>query len=340
MSTTESIPSGEELVTVAPAVEPGPTTDEAFAKMVQRLNKLSVEKHFDAYADIDWDAPDMALRPDDPRLRLPAIDPLAATDWYRSLSPDQQSTVALYRFASCMKVGWHFENLLQRGLLTYSFRQPNNSTSFRYLNHEIIEESQHTLMFQEFVNRSGLPVRGMPRGLAMLAELVVFRIVKLNPALFFVFVLGGEDPADHLQRSMLRDGIEHPLVERIMRIHVTEEARHLSFARHSLKRDVPRMGRLRRFELAVATPVILGIMARLMLVPSVDLRRHCGLPKTVNRAAFATPHGRQFLRDSVAKTRELCVELGVVTRLGKLLWRAVGLWDRPTAAPAGPTTTR
>ena len=130
-----------------------------------------------------------------------------------------------------MKIGWHFENLLQRGLLHTPSRSPNGSPEFRYLHHEIIEESQHTLMFQEFVNRSGLPVRGMPWICRSSAELVVPPRPPA-PALFFVLVLGGEDPADHLQRQQLRGADAHPLVERIMRIHVTEEARHLSFARH------------------------------------------------------------------------------------------------------------
>ena len=51
------------------------------------------------------------------------------------------------------------------------------------------------------------------------------------PELFFIFVLGGEDPIDHLQRETLRSERDlHPLFEMIMRHHVTEEARHLSFA--------------------------------------------------------------------------------------------------------------
>ena len=63
-----------------------------------------------------------------------------------------------------------FENLLQRGLLSYAFRLPNGAPEYRYLHHEIIEESQHSLMFQELVNRSGLPVKGMPLGLRALAS--------------------------------------------------------------------------------------------------------------------------------------------------------------------------
>jgi hypothetical protein len=301
--------------------------EAAFTKMLGRLNKLSVEKHFDAYADIAWDDPTLALQARDPRIHLPASDPIAATDWYQALSPEDRSVVAMYRFAACMRIGWHFENILQRGLLTHAFRSPNGAGEFRYMQHEIIEESQHTLMFQEFVDRTGLPVRGMARSWRFMAETFVFRFARLDPALFFIFVLGGEDPADHLQRSMLKDGLDHPLVERIMRIHVTEEARHLSFARHYLKREVPKAGPVRRRVLSVTAPLVMGLMSRMMLEPPSDLRRHVGLPLSVARQAFRTPAGRQLRKDSVAKTRKLCGELGLIDWVSTPLWRALGVWD-------------
>jgi hypothetical protein len=307
-----------------------PTADD-FAVMVGRLNRLSVERHFDAYADIDWDDPGLTLDPADPRFELPGIDPLRHTDWYAAQPAEGRSGVACYRWAACMKTGWHFENLLQRGLLVHAFELPNGAPEFRYLHHEIIEESQHTLMFQEFVNRSGLPVRGMPRFLRRLAEWFVVPLARVFPTLFFLFVLGGEDPVDHLQRRVLSDPATtlHPLVERIMRIHTTEEARHLSFARKYLQRTVPELGRLRRLELALTAPVVLGIMARLMLQPTGDLVRHFGVPRDVVRAANRSRAGRQLLKDSVGKTRRLFRELGLITPTAKVLWVAAGLWDNP-----------
>jgi hypothetical protein len=305
------------------------TSTEEFAVMVGRLNKLSVERHYDAYADIDWDDPAFALDPADPRFELPAIDPLRHTDWYAGLSPADRAGLGCYRWAACMKTGWHFENLLQRGLLRHAIELPNGVPEFRYLHHEIIEESQHTLMFQEFVNRSELPVRGMPWGLRKLAEWFVVPLARVFPTLFFLFVLGGEDPVDHLQRRALSDNDTklHPLVERIMRIHTTEEARHLSFARHYMHRTVPELGFWRRLHLALIAPLVLGIMARLMLLPSGDLVRHFGVPRDVVRGANRSPASRQLLKDSVAKTRKLFVELGLITPFSRTLWKAVGLWD-------------
>ncbi len=312
--------------------------DLAFVTMMGRLNRLSVDKHFDAYADIAWDDAELALDSTDPRLRLPASDPVASTDWYRGLTATEQAEVGLYRLAACMKMGWQFENLLQRGLLTYAFRLGNGDPSFRYLHHEVIEESQHTLMFQELTNRSGLPVRGMAGTVRFLAEVAIFRLVKVDPAMFFVFVLGGEDPVDHLQRTMLRDGVPHPLVERIMRIHVTEEARHLSFARHVLKRQVPRSGAVRRTALSLVAPVVMGAMARMMLRPPADLRRHCDMPRSAVRQAFRSAEGRRLLKESVGKTRKLCTELGLMTRAARMLWKAFGIWEEPVPATSAASS--
>jgi hypothetical protein len=217
--------------------------------------------------------------------------------------------------------------------LEYAATLPNGASEFRYAYHEVIEEAHHSLMFQEFVNRSGMDVPGMSKFMQFGARGVV-KLGRRFPALFFLFVLGGEDPIDFVQRQELRSEKEiHPLLERIMRIHVTEEARHLSFARHYLKRNVPDLSWVRRRMLAFRVPFILGTMAGMMLRPSKSMIREYGIPKAVIKEAFDdNPGARQFVRDSIRKVRNLCVELGIVTPASKLLWKAFGIWDEPALA--------
>ncbi|HEX3947024.1 MAG TPA: diiron oxygenase [Acidimicrobiales bacterium] len=319
-----------------------------FEAQVGRLNRQSVDRHFDAYADVDWESAELTVDPTDPRWVLWDTDPLAQTGWYRAQPEEGRARIGLLRVAVGMRTGWEFENILQRGLLGYAFRLPNGRPEFRYLHHEVAEESQHTMMFQEFVNRSGLPVRGLPKPLKLLAEWGVIPLNRLFPPLFFLFVLGGEDPIDHVQRQRLRAGVPHPLVERIMRIHVTEEARHLSFARRYLKEKVPRLGWARRQVLALAAPALLGVMARQMLFPSGSFGRAGGIPDAVLRQARHSAEADALLRASVAKVRRLCGELGLLHPVSRTLWRAFGIWDDgPTetegiAKPAGnlPTAAR
>jgi hypothetical protein len=304
----------------------GPTPARSFHAVVDRLSRLSVERHFEAYTDVDWDAAEMQVDPGDPRWSAMSLDPVIDTDWYRGLPADQRARYGMYRWAAAMKTGWHFENFLQRGLLAWVMRLPNGAPELRYAHHEIIEESQHTLMFQEFVNRTGLPVRGMPWWARRLAAALIEPMTRRAPQAFFFLVLAGEDPADHVQRHELRHGSLHPLLEQIARIHVTEEARHLSFARSFLRHSVPGMNRVRRRLLALQVPVTMGVMARLILVPPGDLCAHVGLPAGVARRAMRSPAGRALLADSVAKTRALCDELGLLTPAARWVWRAMGVW--------------
>jgi len=306
--------------------------DEAYRRLLQRLSHQSVVKHFDAYADIDWDAPEMRIDPADPRWQLDGDDSLGGSSWYRAQPAEVRSAIGLHMFASFMKIGLQFESVLKRGLLEFAFRLPNRATEFRYVYHEVIEEAQHSLMFQEFVNRSGFDVPGLA-GWQKLGSRLVIRSATSFPELFFVFILGGEDPIDHVQRVMMRsrDAI-HPLLRRICQIHVTEEARHLSFARLFLRRHVPRLTPFRKRLLRVRTPLILGQLSRQMMQPSRQVVDRYGIPRDVLRAAYRdNPEHRRRVADAVAKVRSLCEELEIATPGMVPLWRRFGLW--PEAAP-------
>ncbi|MEV6155858.1 diiron oxygenase [Nonomuraea sp. NPDC052129] len=321
-------------MTRAPSSTTARETDErvadrsAYEAVIQRLSKASVDKHWEPYKDIPWEDPEFLVDQTDPRWELPQVDKLGAHPWYRSRSPETRARIGLWRLATAMKIGLQFENLLKRGLLNYAYRLPNGSPEFRYVYHETIEEGHHGMMFQEFVNRTKLPVRGMPGPLSLLAQVAPW-IPLISTELFFVFVLGGEDPIDHVQRKVLKDDrVHHPLEETIMRIHIAEEARHISFARHYLRNRVPRMPRYRRLMLGVASPIILGIMARIMLAPPGPMIRRFAIPcDVVTEVYLRNPAAKREIRDSVGKTRELCTEIGLVNALTRPIWQVMGIWD-------------
>ena len=295
-------------------------SDDAWLDLLRRLSHQSVHKHFDAYGDIDWDSEELHLDPEDPRWELTEDEPLAGTDWYRALPIETRARLGCELTASRMKSGLQFESILKRGLLEFAFKLPNRSPEFRYAYHEVIEEAQHALMFQEFVNRSGYDAAGL-NGLDRLGARAVLSFARWFPELFFIFVLGGEDPIDHVQRRSLRRA-QHPLKERIMRIHVTEEARHLSFARHYLRRAVPSLSRRRRAALAVGAPVVLGVMAEMMLKPPRQLVARYGIPKPVIAQAYTDNDDyHAATAASLTKVRSLCEELGLVRAPFGRLWR-------------------
>ena len=335
MSTTESaiLTPGRVVLDDELDTSSRDADDAAYVKLLQRLSHQSVVKHFDAYADVDWDAPEMRIDPGDPRWELDGDDPLGATAWYQAQPQPVRAGIGLHLFATFMKIGLQFESVLKRGLLEYAFKLPNGAPEFRYVYHEVIEEAQHSLMFQEFVNRSGFDVHGL-RWWEKAASRMVVRLGRTFPELFFLFVLGGEDPIDHVQRQMLkkRDDV-HPLLRRVSQIHVTEEARHLSFARLYLRRNVPRLGAVKKTMLRIRTPLILGQMSQMMMRPSPQIVRRYGIPAAVLREAYdANPKHRAQTTEAVAKVRKLCQELDIITPRTVKLWKAVGLWPREGAA--------
>ncbi len=304
-------------------------SEEAYRRLLERLSRSSVVKHFDAYADVPWDDPAYAIDPSDPRFEIAADEPLGATEWYRGLAPELRARIGLHMTATFARIGRAFEGVLKRGMLEFLSRLPDDAPEIRYCYHEVIEEAQHSLIFHEFVQRvraAGLDVRP-PRIVGVAAHEVV-RLGRRFPELFFFFVLAGEDPIDSVQRRALAGGRElHPLIERISRIHITEEARHMSFARHFLRRRVPQLGAGRLFLLRLRTAMVFAVAARLMMRPSPQIVRSYGIPRAVLREAYGPGSlGHARMLEALRKPRELCWELGVLNERWAPLWRRLGIY--------------
>lgn len=301
-------------------------TDASYRSLIERLSRQSVAKHYDAYIDIPWDDPAYALVEGDPRWELQTSDPLGATAWYQALPQPTRARFGMELIASFAKIGLQFENVLQRGLLEYAFLLPNQAPEYRYVMHEVIEEGQHSLMFQELVNRTGLPIAGLPK-LMQFGSRQVVRLARTFPELFFLFVLGGEDPIDYVQREQLRTGqYAHPLLRRISQVHITEEARHLSFARAYLRQHVPRLSAWKRLALRVRVPLLFGQMGRIMMQPPPAMVQRYAIPKSVLREAYRSEAARAQRVGALRKPRELCIELGIANAPFDRLWKRMGIW--------------
>ena len=295
------------------------------------LSEASVDQHFDAFADIAWDDPAYAIDPTDERWILPDVDVLGRHPWYQSLPRSEQIRIGLYRQANVTKVGLQFEQILIAGLMNYAFDLPNGSPEFRYSTHEATEECHHTQMFQEFVNRSGADVPGGSRFFHLVSPLLPLA-AKLAPFGFFYGVLAGEEPIDHVQKSILRAGDEmHPLLQRIMSIHVAEEARHIGFAHQYLEHQAPRLSRAERGVLSVAVPVIMRWLCNEILVPSKKAQRDMGIPADVVKEIwFDSPESKTFLRDLFGDVRMLAEQTGMMNRTSRRVWRAMRIDGRPS----------
>lgn len=323
---------------LALARPPAPRASEhrrpAHHALLGLLNRQSVSKHFDAYADVAWDDPDFRIDPEDPRFERPDDCGLGRTAWYRAQPQAARARLGLHLLMQQMRIGMDFESVLARGLLELATTLEPGSSELRYAYHEVIEESQHSLMFQEAIARAGLPVRGLS-GLELRGARRVPRFARTFPELFFVHVLGGEAPIDHAQKiELARKDALHPLIRRVLMIHVTEEARHVTFAKSFLRERVPLLPAWRMLELRISTPITLAVMARQMLVPPRWLLDAHGVPAAVRREAFADdPVHRRRLAEGVRPIRELCAELGILPPALSPVWRALGIGAPDARAP-------
>jgi hypothetical protein len=294
---------------------------------LKRLNTASARKTYSAYADIDWEAGGLQLRPTEPAWDLACWQPshaLSGTLWYGMLDPLERSALGLHIAVQYLAVGVQFERLLCRGLLRYSASAAVDPAQRRYLYHEIGEEIQHSLMFSEFIARSPFCAARLGRVARILAELVIGN-AGLLPEILFISALAGEAPIDRVQRNILRGGRAHPLLGRIIQLHVIEEARHIRFAEEYLRSRTATLSLWRRALLALVTPFILRLMHDWMVLLHRQTAREHRVPRSVFRQAVSGRVARKTRTLNVETIRGLCIELKILNSGSYPLWRLLGL---------------
>jgi hypothetical protein len=257
--------------------------------------------------------------------------------WYQAQSEERQIKIGMWRQANVAKVGLHFESILIRGLMNYTFWVPNGSPEYRYCLHESVEECNHTMMFQEMVNRVGADVPGMPRMLRWLSPFVPLAAGPL-PVAFFIGVLAGEEPIDHTQKNVLREGKSlHPIMERVMAIHVAEEARHISFAHEYLRKRLPNLSKWKRFWVSLFYPVTMRVLCQAIVKPPKAFWREFDIPREVKKELFfRSPESRKWLRDMFADVRMLAHDTGLMNPVSRLVWRICKINGKPSRYRSEP----
>ncbi len=163
---------------------------------------------------------------------------------------------------------------------------------------------------------------------------------RIVPFGFFYGVLAGEEPIDHVQKSILRAGDEmHPLLQRIMQIHVAEEARHIGFAHQYLQHKAPRLKRHERAVLSVAVPVIMRWLCDEILVPSRRARKDMGIPRRVVKDLYwDLPESRKMLRDLFGDVRMLAEETQMMNPVSRRVWKLMKIDGRSSRYRSEPAS--
>ena len=322
------------------AVVPGvhrPQGRQSYLDTLRTLSQASVDQHFDAFKDIDWDDPIFAVLPHDERWILSDVDEIGAHPWYQSLPKERQIQIGMYRMAMVAKVGLQFEQLLISGVMQYLLWTRNDNPEFRYATHEVTEETHHTQMFQELVNRVCPDAKGASPMFKMLIP-VLATAGAWFPEAFFVGILAGEEPIDHLQKNVMRAGGMHPLMDRVMQIHIAEEARHIGFAHQFLEQHVAELNPVKKQLLGFIYPVLMRWLCDVIMKPSKQALADMGIPEEVAKEIWwESEESRKMLRDLFSDVRMLADNLGLRNRVTKLVWKAMKIDGRPARFRSEPS---
>lgn len=283
-------------------------------KTAERLLKSSAARSYDPDVDIDWSAPLPADKHYLPEHRVS----LYGTELWRRLTPEQRLELGKHEIISITSFGIFAEVALMHLLLKVVTQGDPTSRHAQYALTEVADECRHSTMFGRGIERSGVPPYLAPWWFKQLLKLTL--LLPIGPASYGGTLLV-EELLDRLQRETLADEGIQPTIRMINRIHVLEEARHISFARAEVTRMVPKMGRIplavNRVALALAAPSLV----RLML--NSDVYRSVGLdPKQARKVARRNPYHQQSLRWMGERIVGFLTEAGLIKGvLTKALWR-------------------
>ncbi|HNF06320.1 MAG TPA: diiron oxygenase [Mycobacterium sp.] len=290
-----------------------PVTREEFA---DRLLNGSVKKSYAPVVDIDWDAP---IDPD--KFFLPPnMVTLYGTPQWDAMTREQQIELSRQELVNILSAGIWFENILNQALLRDVMHKNPTASATHYALTELGDETRHMVMFGKTIARvGGIPVR---------PKLFQRMIINSLPFVFrgsvlWAAALVGEEIFDALQRQIMDDPELQPIVQRLMRIHVTEEARHIQFARDGLRKAVPTMPWYRRALLANLHGFG-GPFYRMLFTLPIQYSR-AGLDgREMRSIARSSPHFRQACVTSFQPLSAFFEEVGLMGRLGRRLWRRAG----------------
>lgn len=278
-----------------------------------RLLNGSARKSYAPVVDIDWDSPVVP----DKFFLPPRVVSLYGTPMWAEMTREQQIELSCQEFINLLSAGVWFENILNQALLRGLMHADVTAASTHYSLTELGDETRHMVMF----GRAIKAVDGKPFQPGRFQRMIINALpLVFQKQVLWIAALVGEEIFDALQRQILDDPELQPIVSRIMRIHVTEEARHIQFARDGARRDVPMMKRRNRFLLATIHGAG-GPFYRYLFTNRAVYRR-AGLDgRDARRQARANPHFHQATRAGFAPLATFLEEIGLMNPISRRLWK-------------------
>jgi hypothetical protein len=289
-------------------------------RVATRLLRSSERHSYDPVVELDWDSP---LDPTVPAMPFHRMS-LYGTPLWERLDDARRVQLSWHEWASITSVGLWFEVILMQGLLRYVYDQNPHEAHAQYGLTEVGDETRHAVMFARIADQlaPGARYRASPR-VHTLGRL--FKTLGGGPA-FFSATLVAEETLDRLQREMQDDQSILALSRDSSRIHVTEEARHVSYAREAVLRQTPKLSRSALFchrqVAAIAATIIVDSFVDPAIYAAVGLDS-----ATAAAQVKASPHHAANRRWMGDKVTGFLSDVGMIGGPSIALWRRASLID-------------
>ena len=270
----------------------------ATAARSEQLVAASERSTHDPFREIDWDVPI-----DDSAFHLPPeLLALFGTEAWSAMSQAERIAYSRHETAAMFGAGIWFENALMQIVLRHLTEIDVRDPIHRYLLVEVADECRHSMMFGEFIRRAGTPSYGPTRE-------VTFAQGPGGRAMSYLAILAIEELLDYANRATMRDERLHPTARQISKLHVLEEARHVSFAKTYLTECWPTLDSdEQEFVRSVAPDLVAEIVA-LSLDPAVF--EHLGITDGIEMAK-ANPVYQANVVAGLSKLTTFLRDVGVI----------------------------
>src|SRR5438552_1501392 len=254
MLTVATVIVGSGPMSETPAL---PRTARRSAQLVAASERTTL----DPFVDVDWSVPIDDSAPHLP----PEWLPLYGTAAWEAMTEAARITYSRHEAAALCGAGIWFENRLMQLVLRHLAEMPVDSPAHRYLLVEVADECRHSTMFGEYIRRAETPAYTPHTDADPLDALDV----PGKRALGYVLILAVEELLDAVNRATMKDDRIHPVSRQIAKLHVAEEARHVSFAKTYLAEVWPTLDEEERRAVQSLAPAAVAIVANLTINPAV-----------------------------------------------------------------------
>jgi hypothetical protein len=290
--------------------------ETATATKAAKLVAASERMTLDPFVDVDWS---VEVNVDDV-LHLPVSKlPLYGTAVWDRMTETERNAYSRHECAALCAAGIWFENLLMQAILRHLTELPVTDPAHRYLLVEVADECRHSTMFGEYIRRAGTPAYAPSNDGDLIGAA---ETLPGGRAMAYLLVLAVEEMLDVANRATMKDESVHSVSRQMAKLHVLEEARHVSFAKTYLTEVWPQIPVEERNEAAAFAPAAVAFVSSLIV--NDEVYATLGI-EGGGDVARANPLHQQRVIADLGKLTAFLTELGVIDDTTRPLWQEAGL---------------